>query len=158
MVTHSLVDFSPVPSHTCAAWSMYLGTKFLRLGRAVEWCTVIEGWQVCWLGGWDKNRMLFVVMVERVIDGPVQKRTAPAEALSRSCQSVPLVRMRLEERQCRFHSSALQACYLLNSERPWCWRQESGLTGHSTSVVLIPAPILDYSGQSPAYCNDRTEK
>jgi hypothetical protein len=25
----------------------------------------IEGWRVCWLGGWDKGRVLFVVMVER---------------------------------------------------------------------------------------------
>ncbi len=54
------------------AWTMYVETKFLRLERAVEWGTVIEGWQVCWLGGWDKNRMLFVVMVERVIDGHVR--------------------------------------------------------------------------------------
>jgi hypothetical protein len=25
----------------------------------------IDGWRVCWIGGWDKFRVLFVVMVER---------------------------------------------------------------------------------------------
>jgi site-specific recombinase XerD len=25
----------------------------------------IDGWRVCWIGGWDKCRVLFVVMVER---------------------------------------------------------------------------------------------
>jgi hypothetical protein len=26
----------------------------------------IDGWRVCWIGGWDKGKVLFVVMVERV--------------------------------------------------------------------------------------------
>jgi hypothetical protein len=25
----------------------------------------VNGWRVCWIGGWDKCRVLFVVMVER---------------------------------------------------------------------------------------------
>jgi len=48
---------------------MCVETKFLRLGRAAAWGDDIDGWRVCWLGGWDKYRMLFVVMVERVMDG-----------------------------------------------------------------------------------------
>jgi hypothetical protein len=24
----------------------------------------IDGWRVCWVGGWDRCRVLFVVMVE----------------------------------------------------------------------------------------------
>ncbi len=47
---------------------MRVETKFLRLFRAVELVDDIEGWQVCWLGGWDKCRVLFIVMVKRVTD------------------------------------------------------------------------------------------
>jgi hypothetical protein len=28
----------------------------------------LDGWRVCWLGGWDKCRVLFMVMVKRVTD------------------------------------------------------------------------------------------
>jgi hypothetical protein len=45
---------------------MHVETKFLRLIRAVELGEYIDGWRVCWLGGWDKHRVLFVVMAERV--------------------------------------------------------------------------------------------
>jgi len=27
----------------------------------------IDGWRVCWVGGWDKGKVVFVVMVERVV-------------------------------------------------------------------------------------------
>jgi hypothetical protein len=26
----------------------------------------MDGWRVCWLGGWDKQRVFFVVMLVRV--------------------------------------------------------------------------------------------
>jgi len=44
---------------------MELETKFLRLSRSVEVGEQIDGWQVCWLGGWDKARIFFFVMVFR---------------------------------------------------------------------------------------------
>jgi hypothetical protein len=44
---------------------MQFETKFLRLHRAAALGECIDGWRVCWLGGWDKCRILFVVMVER---------------------------------------------------------------------------------------------
>lgn len=47
---------------------MYVETKYLRLFRAVELGDDIDGWRVCWLGGWDKCRVLFVVMVKRVTE------------------------------------------------------------------------------------------
>src|SRR5579863_3197082 len=47
---------------------MHVETKFLRLFRAVELGDDLDGWRVCWLGGWDKCRVLFVVMVKRVTD------------------------------------------------------------------------------------------
>ena len=40
-------------------------TKFLRLRSPACLGDRIEGWRVCWLGGWDKGRIFFVVMVER---------------------------------------------------------------------------------------------
>ena len=59
---------------------MQIDTRFLRLFRAVELGDDIESWQVCWLGGWDKGHVLFVVMVKRVADMPDMKprrRTRP---------------------------------------------------------------------------------
>ena len=49
---------------------MHVETKFLRLFRAVELGDDIDGWRVCWLGGWDKCRVLFVVMVKRLTELP----------------------------------------------------------------------------------------
>jgi hypothetical protein len=40
-------------------------TKFLRLFRSVGLGDYLDGRRVCWIGGWDKCRVLFVVMVER---------------------------------------------------------------------------------------------
>ena len=42
-------------------------TRFLRLCQPAGLGDRIDGWRVCWVGGWDKNRVLFVVMVERVV-------------------------------------------------------------------------------------------
>jgi hypothetical protein len=47
---------------------MQMETKFLRLYHAVALGDEIDGWRVCWLGGWDQCRVLFVVMVKRVAD------------------------------------------------------------------------------------------
>jgi hypothetical protein len=63
------VDFSVLQSHACPEGTMHVETKFLRLFRTVELGDYIDGWQVCWLGGWDKSRVLFVVMVKRVVAG-----------------------------------------------------------------------------------------
>ena len=42
-------------------------TRFLRLRHPVGLGDRIDGWRVCWVGGWDKGKVLFVVMVERVV-------------------------------------------------------------------------------------------
>lgn len=39
-------------------------TKFLRLHKPVGLGDHIDGW--CWLGGWDKARIFYAVMVEGV--------------------------------------------------------------------------------------------
>jgi len=45
---------------------VHIETKFLRLSNAVSVGDYVEGWRVCWLGGWDKSRVLYVVMVEKI--------------------------------------------------------------------------------------------
>ena len=44
---------------------MWMETKFLRLRTPVELGFLIDDWQVCWLGGWSKHRMYYLVMVTR---------------------------------------------------------------------------------------------
>jgi hypothetical protein len=41
-------------------------TKFLRLFNPAALGDHIDGWRVCWVGGWDKCRVVFVVMVEKL--------------------------------------------------------------------------------------------
>ncbi len=53
----------PNQRHRCQP--MELETKFLRLSGPVVVGEQIDGWQVCWLGGWDKARIFFFVMVFR---------------------------------------------------------------------------------------------
>jgi hypothetical protein len=40
-------------------------TGFLRLFKPVALADRIDGWRVCSIGGWDKCRVLFVMIVER---------------------------------------------------------------------------------------------
>jgi hypothetical protein len=56
---------------------MRVETKFLRLFSPLAVGDHIDGWRVCWVGGWDKCRVLFVVMVERKID-ECHEVTAPS--------------------------------------------------------------------------------
>jgi hypothetical protein len=42
-------------------------TRFLRLLQPAGLGDQIDGWRVCWVGGWDKGGVLFVVMVKRVV-------------------------------------------------------------------------------------------
>ena len=44
---------------------MHIQTKFLRLRKPVSLGDRIDDWRVYWLGGWDKCRVFFVVMVAR---------------------------------------------------------------------------------------------
>jgi hypothetical protein len=49
---------------------MEMETKFLRLFKNANLGDRIGGWRVCWVGGWDKCRIIFVVMVERPLLAP----------------------------------------------------------------------------------------
>jgi hypothetical protein len=44
---------------------MEIETKFLRLCKPGVIGDRIDGWRVCWVGGWDKGRVFFFVMVEK---------------------------------------------------------------------------------------------
>ena len=46
--------------------AVQIETKYLRLSNAASLGDYVEGWRVCWLGGWDKSRVLYVVMVQRI--------------------------------------------------------------------------------------------
>ena len=50
-------------------------TKFLHLKTPAMLGERINGWRVCWLGGWDRGRLFYVVMVERR-SGAAEERPA----------------------------------------------------------------------------------
>jgi hypothetical protein len=45
---------------------MPVETRLLRLRQPVALGHRIDGWCVCWLAGWDRHRIFYVVMVSRV--------------------------------------------------------------------------------------------
>ena len=48
---------------TVAGYKMEMETKFLRLRAPVELGSRFGDWSVCWLGGWEKNRLYYLVML-----------------------------------------------------------------------------------------------
>jgi hypothetical protein len=46
--------------------SMQIETKYLRLRGPVTLGSRFDDWRVCWLGGWAKHRMYYLVMLVRV--------------------------------------------------------------------------------------------
>ena len=40
-------------------------TRFIRLRQPVALGERIDGWRVCWVGGWDRGKVFFVAMVCR---------------------------------------------------------------------------------------------
>ena len=51
---------------------MHVQTKFLRLCEPVSLGDCIDDWRICWLGGWDKCRVFFVVMVMKEHEQPAE--------------------------------------------------------------------------------------
>jgi hypothetical protein len=51
---------------------MRLETKYLRLRTPVTIGCRFGEWQVCWLGGWTKHRLFYLVMV-RVVESQQNK-------------------------------------------------------------------------------------
>ena len=67
--------------HVRGVCMRHVETKFVRLRQAVELGDDIDGWRVCWLGGWDKGRVFYVAMVLRVFPktSSRERRSAPAQ-------------------------------------------------------------------------------
>jgi hypothetical protein len=56
---------------------MKMETKFLRLRTPVEQGSRFGDWSVCWLGGWSKYRLYYLVMLVKLpICQPVSARVA----------------------------------------------------------------------------------
>ena len=65
------LDCSARESNGCVDVNhMSTETKFLRLRQPAALADRIDGWRVCWLGGWDSCRVFFVVMVEKRYGSP----------------------------------------------------------------------------------------
>jgi hypothetical protein len=61
-------------------WQMEMETKFLRLCKPATVGERIDGWRVCWIGGWDKCRVFFFVMVERA--QPARSTRSPRRTMN----------------------------------------------------------------------------
>ena len=45
---------------------MLLETKYLRLSTPVTLGSRFGDWRVCWLGGWSRGRIFYLVLLVRV--------------------------------------------------------------------------------------------
>jgi hypothetical protein len=45
---------------------MQLETRYLRLQTPVSLGSRLGEWQVCWLGGWSRGQLFYLVMVVKV--------------------------------------------------------------------------------------------
>jgi hypothetical protein len=57
-------------------------TKFLSLRHAVELGSRFGDWEVCWLGGWNKHRHFYWVMLRKV-EGRLEQKTPPGKSRRR---------------------------------------------------------------------------
>jgi hypothetical protein len=57
-----------------ASWhKMQIETKYLRLPMPVTVGSRFDDWRVCWLGGWSKYRLYYLVMLSREQPEPATK-------------------------------------------------------------------------------------
>jgi hypothetical protein len=52
-------------------------TKFQSLRHPLELGSRFDDWQVCWLGGWDKHRHFYLVMLVKVTFKKRRKQKTP---------------------------------------------------------------------------------
>jgi len=54
---------------------MQIGTKYMRLRTPVTIGSRFGDWEVCWLGGWSRYRLHYLVMAVRLIsdDAPANQ-------------------------------------------------------------------------------------
>ena len=59
-------------------------TKFLSLRHPVELGSLFDDWQVCWLGGWDKHRHFYLIMLLKVtLKKRCKQKTPPVRSRRR---------------------------------------------------------------------------
>jgi hypothetical protein len=58
---------------------MQMETEYRRLPMPVTLGSRFGDWRVCWLGGWERHRIYYLVMLVRVADGEesFKKETPP---------------------------------------------------------------------------------
>jgi hypothetical protein len=71
--------------------AMHIQTKFIRLCESVSLGEYIDDWWVCWLGGWDKCRVFFVVMVAKEHEHPPLARKPRASISFSACAGGALI-------------------------------------------------------------------
>jgi hypothetical protein len=49
---------------------MTVATELLRLRQPAKLGDRIDGWRVGWVGGWDRGRVFFIVMVKKTSARP----------------------------------------------------------------------------------------
>jgi hypothetical protein len=64
-------------------------TKYLRLRTPVELGSRFDDWQVCWLGGWSKHRLYYLVMLVKVPLRGAPRRPGHAEERSLHREAPP---------------------------------------------------------------------
>jgi hypothetical protein len=72
---------------------MRMETKFLRLRTPVELGSLFDDWRVCWLGGWSKHRLYYLVMLvrDRGLRTPRRKKNAAAARDSAALEQVKII-------------------------------------------------------------------
>jgi hypothetical protein len=69
---------------------MQLETKYMRLRTPVTIGSCFGDWEVCWLGGWSRCRLHYLVMAVRVIsDDNAGGRAAPSGRIQLATDNVP---------------------------------------------------------------------
>jgi len=65
--------------------TMQVQTKFLRLRTPVTLGSRFDDWQVCWLGGWTRHRLSYLVMVVRITMFVEERQTRNDESSAPTC-------------------------------------------------------------------------
>jgi hypothetical protein len=63
-------------------------TKFLHLKTPAMLGERINGWRVCWLGGWDRGKLFYSVMVEKTLQSIYTLSGLLPDETSRSAQNL----------------------------------------------------------------------
>lgn len=69
-------------------------TKFLSLRHPVELGSRFGDWEICWLGGWNKHRHFYLVMLLKVACEGRHKQKSRRENTGRAKRDLRRVKLR----------------------------------------------------------------